>query len=74
MILPFSVLATEMYNEVPGRASFELDTLIGVLLLPVALAVRPEAVCTKLATQVMRPLSVALPTQPQIEGRAGRDP
>jgi hypothetical protein len=77
MAHPFSVLATDIYNEALGRASFEHDTLIG-LLLAAALAVRPRSrlhqLCTERATQVMRPLSVALPTWLQIAGRAVRDP
>ncbi|MCA1794349.1 MAG: ABC transporter permease subunit [Desulfobacteraceae bacterium] len=39
----YSVLATEVYNQVIGQANFELGTVIGmVLLLPVALAVAVE--------------------------------
>ncbi|MBM9535689.1 ABC transporter permease subunit [Desulfobulbus alkaliphilus] len=39
----YSVLATEVYNQVIGQANFELGTVIGmVLLLPVALAVAGE--------------------------------
>ncbi len=39
----YSVLATEVYNQVIGQANFELGTVIGVvLLLPVAAAVAGE--------------------------------
>ena len=39
----YSVLATEVYNQVIGQANFELGTVIGmVLLVPVALAVAGE--------------------------------
>lgn len=39
----YSVLATEVYNQVIGQANFELGTVIGmVLLVPVALAVAVE--------------------------------
>ncbi|MDY0162685.1 ABC transporter permease subunit [Desulfobotulus sp.] len=39
----YSVLATEVYNQVIGQANFELGAVIGmVLLLPVALAVGME--------------------------------
>jgi iron(III) transport system permease protein len=39
----YSVLATEVYNQVIGQANFELGTVIGmVLLVPVALAVAIE--------------------------------
>ncbi|MFN2342616.1 MAG: ABC transporter permease subunit [Desulfonatronovibrio sp.] len=39
----YSVLATEVYNQVIGQANFELGTVIGmILLVPVALAVAVE--------------------------------
>jgi iron(III) transport system permease protein len=39
----YSVLATEIYNQVSGQANFEMGTVIGmVLLLPAALAVLVE--------------------------------
>lgn len=39
----YSVLATEVYNQVIGQANFELGTVIGmVLLVPVAVAVTAE--------------------------------
>lgn len=44
----YSVLATEVYNQVIGQANFELGTVIGmVLLVPVALAVAIEKFLSK---------------------------
>ncbi|WP_459937592.1 ABC transporter permease subunit [Desulfonatronum parangueonense] len=59
----YSVLATEVYNQVIGQANFELGTVIGmVLLVPVAVAVTAEKWINRrsyaLISEGSQPLSV----------------
>jgi iron(III) transport system permease protein len=57
----YSVLATEMYNQVSGQANFEMGAVIGMLLLvPAALAVAVEKAIARRQPTVVTAQSVPL--------------
>jgi iron(III) transport system permease protein len=61
----YSVLATEIYNQVSGQANFEMGTVIGmVLLLPAALAVIVEKAIARRQHAILSAQSVPLVVRP----------
>lgn len=62
----YSVLATEIYNQVSGQANFEMGTVIGMLLLvPAAAAVAVERLIARRQYAVIGAQSVPLAIRPQ---------
>jgi iron(III) transport system permease protein len=61
----YTVLATEIYNQVSGQANFEMGTVIGmILLLPAALAVIVEKAIARRQHAVLAAQSVPLAVRP----------
>ncbi len=61
----YTVLATEIYNQVSGQANFEMGTVVGmILLLPAAMAVIVEKVIARRQHAVLAAQSVPLVVRP----------
>jgi iron(III) transport system permease protein len=61
----YTVLATEIYNQVSGQANFEMGTVVGmILLLPAAIAVIVEKVIARRQHAVLAAQSVPLVVRP----------
>ena len=61
----YTVLATEIYNQVSGQANFEMGTVVGmILLLPAAVAVIVEKVIARRQHAVLAAQSVPLVVRP----------
>jgi iron(III) transport system permease protein len=61
----YTVLATEIYNQVSGQANFEMGTVVGmILLLPAAIAVIVEKVVARRQHAVLAAQSVPLVVRP----------
>jgi len=61
----YSVLATEIYNQVSGQANFEMGAVIGmILLLPAAVAVVVEKMIARRQYAVVAAQSVPLTVRP----------
>jgi iron(III) transport system permease protein len=61
----YSVLATEIYNQVSGQANFEMGAVIGmILLLPAAIAVGVERLIARRQYAVVAAQSVPLTVRP----------
>lgn len=61
----YTVLATEIYNQVSGQANFQMGTVVGmILLLPAAIAVLVEKVIARRQHAVLAAQAVPLVVRP----------